>query len=240
MNLILVLVAFFATLTVALSTPDCPSVHLVLARASTEPVGAGMIGTVAAIVQTRVSSTDVESLEYPALLDPYISSQTQGVAALTQLVRNYAEMCLETKMVLMGYSQVINTDLKLKQTTNANEYDREPMSLPMFCVVRVKSASHLPCHKTRRSQARVSFSNDLKFSVLTTIVAAVVLMGDPSHVAHQPFDAGSSAHDGVSNPSRLINDPANMLEDLSSSESSRLCCHRGQNNLILRPLRHLL
>lgn len=34
--------------------------------------------------------------------------------------------------------------------------------------------------------------------LLMMIVAAVVLMGDPSHVAHQSFDAGSSVRDGVS------------------------------------------
>lgn len=112
MNFITVLLAFFAALAVALNTADCPSVHIIVARASTEPVGSGIIGTVASVVQNRAFGADVEALEYPALLDPYVYSQTQGVAALTLLIQNYAERCPETKMVLLGYSQVTIAELQ--------------------------------------------------------------------------------------------------------------------------------
>ena len=99
------LVASLVALAAAQET-HCPALHMIVARASTEPAGTGMIGAVALDIQKRLPNSDIEAVDYPALLDPYVSSQTQGVAAMTRMVQEYAELCPNTKMVLMGYSQV--------------------------------------------------------------------------------------------------------------------------------------
>lgn len=104
-----ILLAIFSMLS-AVAADDygvgCAPVHIIVARASTEPVGTGMMGSIALKVQERIPGSDIEALDYPALLDPYITSQTQGVALLTQLVQSYAMTCPNSKIVLMGYSQV--------------------------------------------------------------------------------------------------------------------------------------
>lgn len=101
-----------AALATAKSTPgpgdmNCPSgVHVIVSRASQEAPGPGIMGQVASKVLERIPGSDMESLDYPALLDPYVPSQTAGVANLTKLIQQYSEKCPRTKMVLMGYSQV--------------------------------------------------------------------------------------------------------------------------------------
>jgi hypothetical protein len=85
---------------------NCSSVHIIVARASTEPPGTGIIGLVAKQVQSQVSGVDIASVDYPATLDNYVNSQTAGVTAMTNMVTDYATKCPNSKMVLMGYSQV--------------------------------------------------------------------------------------------------------------------------------------
>lgn len=41
----------------------------------------------------------------PALLDPYVESETQGISNLTEMVLDYQSCCPDSKMVLLGYSQ---------------------------------------------------------------------------------------------------------------------------------------
>lgn len=81
-------------------------VHMIVARASTEDPGTGIIGQVANNVKSQIPDSDIVAVDYPALLSPYVSSQKAGVTAMTKLVQDYAKACPQTKMVLMGYSQV--------------------------------------------------------------------------------------------------------------------------------------
>lgn len=112
MHSILAGLTLLAALVTAKTTPgpgdlNCPSgVHVIVARASQEAPGPGIMGQVANTVLERIPGSDMESLDYPALLDPYVPSQTAGVANLTTLIQKYSEKCPRTKMVLMGYSQV--------------------------------------------------------------------------------------------------------------------------------------
>lgn len=41
----------------------------------------------------------------PALLDPYVESETEGVGNLTEMVTSYQACCPDSQIVLMGYSQ---------------------------------------------------------------------------------------------------------------------------------------
>ena len=87
-------------------TPATGAAHIVVSRASTEAPGTGVLGSVAdAIVAARPGS-DIATNPYPALLDPYVESQTAGVGNLTDIVLNYQSCCPDSKMVLLGYSQV--------------------------------------------------------------------------------------------------------------------------------------
>ena len=84
----------------------CADVHIIATRASTERPGAGIIGSlVTAVESASDQSISTDTTDYPASLANYTSSQSQGVAALKQLVEAQVQQCPGQKIVLMGYSQ---------------------------------------------------------------------------------------------------------------------------------------
>ncbi|KAF6815032.1 acetyl xylanesterase [Colletotrichum plurivorum] len=138
-------------------------VHMIVARASTERPGTGIIGEVATNVQAQIPGSDIVAVDYPAQLNPYQPSQKAGVTAMTQLVQDYAKQCPQTKMVLMGYSQGAHVTADVLCGTSESGFEA-----------------------TQPQAADV-----------TDKVAAVLLMGDPSHVSGQPFNQGTSQNNGV-------------------------------------------
>lgn len=58
--------------------------HIIVTRASTEAPGAGVLGSVADAVVAACPGSDVATNPYPALLDPYLSSEAAGVGNLTE------------------------------------------------------------------------------------------------------------------------------------------------------------
>lgn len=91
----------------ALASAQCPSgAHIVVARGSEEPQGPGVLGPIAQRIQNIVPGSDVDFLVYPALFEPYNPSQMAGVAAMTQLVGDFTHQCPDTKVIILGYSQV--------------------------------------------------------------------------------------------------------------------------------------
>lgn len=85
----------------------CPSgAHIVVTRGSLEPQGSGLMGAVAQQIMLRIPNSDTSPLKYPAIFEPYVPSQTEGVRTLAKVVRDYAALCPKTKMILLGYSQV--------------------------------------------------------------------------------------------------------------------------------------
>ncbi|KUJ06810.1 cutinase-domain-containing protein [Mollisia scopiformis] len=87
------------------TTACATGVHMIVARASTEQPGQGIIGAVATQVQQQLPGSDSEAVDYPATLTDYLNSEASGVAAMTKLVENYAVRCPNSKMALLGYSQ---------------------------------------------------------------------------------------------------------------------------------------
>ncbi|BGP47559.1 hypothetical protein JCM10450v2_003422 [Rhodotorula kratochvilovae] len=90
------------------SSSSCVSgsaVHIIVARASTEPAGEGIIGQVATMVKRQLTGSTSEAISYPATLYPYLSSEAAGVKAMTAAIEAYTQRCPESKLVLMGYSQ---------------------------------------------------------------------------------------------------------------------------------------
>jgi acetylxylan esterase len=90
----------------AANTACASGVHMIVARASTEPPGEGIIGGVAAQVQQSMPGSDSEAVDYPATLTDYLNSEASGVAAMKQLIQSYVTRCPNAKIALLGYSQV--------------------------------------------------------------------------------------------------------------------------------------
>jgi acetylxylan esterase len=83
----------------------CAEVHVLVARASGEAKGEGMIGGLSRAIKSSLKSADSEAVDYPAALAPYGSSEGKGVAAAKAQLTAYVQRCPNAKVVLMGYSQ---------------------------------------------------------------------------------------------------------------------------------------
>ncbi|CAN8101533.1 unnamed protein product [Discula destructiva] len=112
-SLLLLLIGLLATtvtVTAQNSSSNAPcvtgdAVHMIIARASLEPPGPGVIGQVATQVMAQLPGSDTEAVAYPATLNNYPSSEAAGVSAMTALLTGYASRCPDSKIVMMGYSQ---------------------------------------------------------------------------------------------------------------------------------------
>jgi len=104
---LLILALAIPALASPLSTrQSCASgVHIIVARASGEQAGQGIIGQVATSITQRVPGSDSVAVNYPATLYNYQNSESAGVTAMTNLVTQYVASCPDAKIVLMGYSQ---------------------------------------------------------------------------------------------------------------------------------------
>lgn len=82
-------------------------VHIIAARGTGEDEGPGVSGDIADIIIDRIRGSEVEGLDYPATFsDPdYLSSAKDGAEEMREVVRQYAEDCPNTKIVVIGYSQ---------------------------------------------------------------------------------------------------------------------------------------
>ncbi|GAA5999835.1 hypothetical protein JCM10207_005932 [Rhodosporidiobolus poonsookiae] len=78
---------------------------MVVARASTEPPGEGIIGAVADDVKQQVDGAESVAVDYPATLSNYFASEAEGVDEMTKLVEASAKNCPNSKIALLGYSQ---------------------------------------------------------------------------------------------------------------------------------------
>ncbi|CAN8102024.1 unnamed protein product [Discula destructiva] len=86
-------------------TPASGAAQIFVSRGSTEDPGPGALGSISDAIVAACPSSRVTSNPYVALLDPYLSSEAQGVGNLTQLVTEYQACCPASQIVLLGYSQ---------------------------------------------------------------------------------------------------------------------------------------
>ncbi|KOS21794.1 Acetylxylan esterase 2 [Escovopsis weberi] len=88
------------------ATPSCADgLYMVVARGSLEPPGPGSAGVVTAQVQKKIPGSVVASVDYPATLDDYENSETDGVTAIHGLLDAYGKACPSSLMAIIGYSQ---------------------------------------------------------------------------------------------------------------------------------------
>lgn len=83
----------------------CQSVHIFVARGSTEPYPGTQSKIIDAVCQ-GVSSCGYEDIGYAATFENYCNSAQGGVTNGTALIKAYNARCPDSKLVLTGYSQV--------------------------------------------------------------------------------------------------------------------------------------
>ncbi|KAK0374664.1 cutinase [Colletotrichum abscissum] len=177
------------------ATGCATGVHMIVARASTEQPGTGVIGAIANSIQSQIPGSDIVPVDYPALLNPYQPSQKAGVTAMTKLVQDYAKACPQTKMVLMGYSQGAHVTADVLCGTSETGFA----------------------------------STEPQATDVTDKIAAVVLMGDPSHVTGQPFDQGTSQKNGIFPRTKTAGCDAVSSKMASFCNSGDPFCDSGAN-----------
>ncbi|GAA6008303.1 uncharacterized protein JCM10292_005525 [Rhodotorula paludigena] len=165
---------------------DCPTgVHIIVARASGEAPGEGIIGAVATQVKRAVPGSESEAIDYPATLANYQSSQRQGVTAMGAAIDAFAKRCPASKMVLMGYSQGAHVigDVICDSPTVSTRSGSSRFGL----VRRSKRSASSALSHVKRQLASPAASQ----------IVAIIQMGDPAFVAGEPFDVGSSRKNGI-------------------------------------------
>lgn len=153
------------------SSSACPSnggAHIIVARASLEAPGYGIIGSVKDAILSRVPGSTAEFVTYPATLNDYFNSESAGVVGMRTLIANYVAKCSSSlPLVIMGYSQGAQV-----------------------------TADALVGQQTQGFPANSSISDPLPASTLSRI-AAVVMMGDPTFVTNETFHVGNATRNGV-------------------------------------------
>lgn len=108
------LLAYASALPSELDTrATCPEIHVFGARETTAPAGFGTAGVVVDLITAAHSGATSEAISYPACGGQpscggvsYGNSVVAGVAAVAAAVNEFHTKCPNTKLVLVGYSQV--------------------------------------------------------------------------------------------------------------------------------------
>ena len=87
----------------------CPNIHVFGARETTDPAGFVSAGTFVNVILNGYPVSTAEAIDYPAEGDTnsaYASSVQQGTQDIANQINNFNEQCPNTKLVIVGYSQV--------------------------------------------------------------------------------------------------------------------------------------
>lgn len=108
--------ATIASLYSIASTSSSPNVcangvHIIVARGTNEPPGAGLIESVVRGVAAAVPDSQITPLDYPAAFDNYSASVAAGVDSLKTELAEYSSRCPQSKVALMGFSQVRSSNI---------------------------------------------------------------------------------------------------------------------------------
>ncbi|GAA5924674.1 hypothetical protein JCM10213_000412 [Rhodosporidiobolus nylandii] len=178
------------------SSACATGVHIIVARASTEPAGEGIIGQVATLVKNQVPGSSSEAISYPATLYPYLSSEAQGVSAMTSAIESYAQRCPDSKIVLMGYSRklpVVGDSLCGSSGLYSFGSGTGGYSFPSGTY----SYGGLSGYKSKRDAENTTVEKRQLSSNYQDNVVAVVQMGDPTFVPGKSYDVGTSPSAGI-------------------------------------------
>lgn len=85
--------------------PSCPPSHLIIARGSLEPQGPGQMMSMAKKIITANPGTTIEVVVYPATIENYGASSSNGTAAVTEMLSSFVQKCPNAKLAMLGYSQ---------------------------------------------------------------------------------------------------------------------------------------
>lgn len=167
----------------------CPDVHVFGARETTAPAGYGSAGTVVNLILNAHKGATAEAINYPAAGgNSYGASVQAGVKAVASQVQSYAKQCPNTKLVLVGYSQVRCLVFSIASPSAHSSGGGAQGSQIMDDAM---------CGGGDPNQGISSTAPAIPSSVGAK-VKAMIWMGDPRHTPGAPYNVGSSTAAGVS------------------------------------------
>ncbi|ROV98007.1 hypothetical protein VMCG_06955 [Cytospora schulzeri] len=144
--------------------PPAGAAQIIVTRGSTEMPGTGLLDPIASAIAAACPGSVVAANPYPALLDPYVASETAGLDDLARMVLGYKRCCgggaSSGRVVFLGYSQGAQ------------------VTADFLC---------------GRSEAGFGATDGYAADVADD-VAAIVLVGDPSFVKGLPWDRGNASN----------------------------------------------
>lgn len=92
----------------SLEYPHCATgVQIIAARGTDQAPGLGSMAGVVEEIMNTIPGSQAVGLAYPAsMLPTYRDSESAGARNMTVYIKYFAEKCPDTKLVLLGYSQV--------------------------------------------------------------------------------------------------------------------------------------
>ncbi|KAF3937656.1 hypothetical protein ABW19_dt0200352 [Dactylella cylindrospora] len=188
--------------------PHCADVYMISCRATLEMAGEGQIGQVAEWVQDNTLQTvERVALEYPAVLEGYPESAATGAKVLKDLLVKQTALCENQKIVLLGYSQ----GAQVVGDTIAGGGGDEGSNMGPETL-------------------------GLSESIIDRITA-IVLMGDPRHMADEEFQYGTASQkdgNGVFPRTKkqecILNKYRHKISSYCHAKDA-LCATKGKGNL---------
>jgi acetylxylan esterase len=176
------ILAFHSLLSLALAAPaakikerqsSCHSVHIFLARGTSEPYPGRQSAVVSAICN-GISNCGYEDISYPASVSPsYCSSLEAGITSGASQITAYANRCPNADLVLSGYSQGAQL---IGDILGGGGGD-----------------TRLGCSSRTNAGLNPSSSPGNK-------IRAALLFGDVRHAANQAYNTASGANSNGINP----------------------------------------
>ncbi|EGY22036.1 hypothetical protein VD0002_g7686 [Verticillium dahliae] len=200
------LVALAAASTAAAqnTTVSCSKgVHLLVSRGSAEDPGPGRLGPLADDIVAAIPDSAIESIVYPATFDDYGLSVADGAEALTAALDRYSDACPNGKVVLLGYSQGAH------------------VTLDALCG-REESTGAFAFNET----------TPIPESIVDKSVIAVILYGDPTHMANATWNKGNSTRDGLFGRDDTAACEPYAPKIASWCDTGDVYCDRGNNTEI--------
>lgn len=191
-------------------------VYMIVARASGELPGEGLIQPVADGIQARIPDSASVAVAYPATLVAYKASLSGGVADMTKKIKAYVDACgAASDIVLLGYSQ----GAQVVSSTLAGSSGMPLLGLPLL------ASGGISTDYSKYSASQSASTSGPGMLTNPRSVSGAILMGDVSFTAGQPFDAGNSTQSGVS---QFIQSVAikNLRSNLRPSRSWLAPAHR--------------
>ncbi|CAM1507459.1 Fc.00g071000.m01.CDS01 [Cosmosporella sp. VM-42] len=211
-------IAMLAVGAVAQDSTCAKGLYMIVARGTGEEQGTGVTGILAKEIADKIDDSKIEALDYPATFtDPdYPVSEKDGVKAMSGLITDYQKDCPEGKIAVLGYSQGGQVASDVFCGGSGDGFS-EAAALPTE-LVDDSGESPIIYHLICKS--------------LIEAVVAIVLFGDPSHVANTSYDLGTSIKDGIFNRDNitLCEDYSDILR--SYCDTGDVYCDTGNNRTV--------